>query len=67
MLMSESRLLVVDDDRACRETVRKLLETRGYEIDTAACGTEALEMVASRPYALAVLDYQMPGMNRGEQ
>ena len=26
-------------------------------------GPEALELVASRPYALAVLDYQMPGMN----
>jgi len=61
--MSEVRLLVVDDDRACRDTVRKLLETRGYAIDTASCGTEALEMVTSRPYALAVLDYQMPGMN----
>lgn len=61
--MSDVRLLVVDDDRTCRDTVRKLLETRGYEIDTASCGTEALEMVAARPYALAVLDYQMPGMN----
>src|SRR5687767_12693846 len=61
--MSDVRLLVVDDDRTCRDTVRRLLETQGYEIDTASCGTEALEMVASRPYALAVLDYQMPGMN----
>ena len=61
--MSDVRLLVVDDDRTCRDTVRRLLEGRGYEIDTASCGTEALEMVVSRPYALAVLDYQMPGMN----
>jgi two-component system response regulator MprA len=60
---SDVRLLVVDDDRACRDTVRKLLEGRGYEIDTASCGTEALELIAARPYALAVLDYQMPGMN----
>jgi CheY-like chemotaxis protein len=63
MLMSDFRLLVVDDDRTCRDTVRKLLEGRGYEIDTASCGEEALQLVASRPYALAVLDYQMPGMN----
>nr|AXL05476.1 response regulator [uncultured bacterium] len=61
--MTDVRLLVVDDDRACRDTVRRLLEGKGYEIDTASCGTEALEMVASRPYDLAVLDYQMPGMN----
>jgi CheY-like chemotaxis protein len=61
--MSDSRVLVVDDDRAQCEIVAKLLSDRGYAVDVAFDGTDALQLVTEHPYALAVLDYQMPGMN----
>ncbi len=57
------RVLVVDDDRAVRESLRRSLEFNGYTIDLAPSGQAALESVAAgRPDAM-VLDLMMPGMD----
>ncbi|TSD99700.1 response regulator transcription factor [Skermania sp. ID1734] len=54
------RILVVDDDRAVRESLRRSLTFNGYTVDLAVDGMDALEKtVASRPDAL-VLDVMMP-------
>ncbi|MDQ1628423.1 MAG: two-component system, OmpR family, response regulator MprA [Actinomycetota bacterium] len=54
------RILVVDDDRAVRESLRRSLAFNGYDVDVAGDGAEALERVADqRPDAL-VLDVMMP-------
>jgi two-component system, OmpR family, response regulator MprA len=54
------RVLVVDDDRAVRESLRRSLEFNGYEVALATDGLDALEKVAAaRPDAL-VLDVMMP-------
>jgi two-component system response regulator MprA len=54
------RILVVDDDRAVRESLRRSLAFNGYEVDVAADGGEALDRLrAQRPDAL-VLDVMMP-------
>jgi len=54
------RILVVDDDRAVRESLRRSLAFNGYDVELAADGAEALERVAAaRPDAL-VLDVMMP-------
>jgi two-component system, OmpR family, response regulator MprA len=58
--MAAMRILVVDDDRAVRESLRRSLAFNGYEVDLASDGAEALERVAqARPDAL-VLDVMMP-------
>jgi two-component system response regulator MprA len=57
------RILVVDDDRAVRESLRRSLAFNGYTVDLAQDGQEALEMITSeRPDAL-VLDVMMPRMD----
>ncbi|BBZ71704.1 two-component system response regulator MprA [Mycobacterium paraseoulense] len=57
------RILVVDDDRAVRESLRRSLSFNGYSVDLAHDGLEALEMIASdRPDAL-VLDVMMPRLD----
>jgi DNA-binding response OmpR family regulator len=61
--MSSLKILVVDDDRSNCDLVSRLLAQQGYDCDVALDGEAALELVAETPYALAVLDYQMPGMN----
>jgi CheY-like chemotaxis protein len=61
--MSDIHLLVVDDDRSNCALVSSLLAKEGYHVDVANDGQHALEMVESRPYTLALLDYQMPGMD----
>jgi CheY-like chemotaxis protein len=61
--MCDVRLLVVDDDRGNCAIVSKLLADQGYDVDVANDGLRALELIENNPYALAVLDFQMPGMD----
>src|SRR6202012_497758 len=57
------RILVVDDDRAVRESLRRSLAFNGYSVELAHAGVEALHMIASdRPDAL-VLDVMMPRLD----
>jgi two-component system, OmpR family, response regulator MprA len=58
------KILVVDDERAVRESLRRALELEGYEIELAADGEEALYRLESnsQPDAL-VLDLLMPGLD----
>ncbi|GGF34216.1 response regulator transcription factor [Williamsia phyllosphaerae] len=57
------RILVVDDDRAVRESLRRSLSFNGYTVETAGDGVEALEqIVSSRPDAV-VLDVMMPRLD----
>ena len=57
------RILVTDDDRAVRESLRRSLTFNGYTVELASDGLDALEKVASdRPDAL-VLDVMMPRLD----
>jgi two-component system response regulator MprA len=54
-----TRLLVVDDDRAVRESLRRALTLEGYDVDLAIDGAEGLARTAAGPDAI-VLDVAMP-------
>ncbi|HEY2062720.1 response regulator transcription factor [Amycolatopsis sp. NBC_01480] len=57
------RILVVDDDRAVRESLRRSLEFNGYQVELAGDGAQALEaIIANRPDAM-VLDVMMPRLD----
>ena len=57
------RILVVDDDRSVRESLRRSLAFNGYQVDLAGDGKAALEAVgAQRPDAM-VLDVMMPRLD----
>ena len=53
-------ILVVDDEEDVREVIALSLRNRGYEIETAAGGTEALARMRERPFDLVLLDVMMP-------
>ena len=56
-------ILVVDDDRAVRDSLRRSLSFNGYSVRTAANGIEALsQILEDRPDAM-VLDVMMPGLD----
>jgi two-component system, OmpR family, response regulator MprA len=57
------RVLIVDDDRAVRESLRRSLAFNGYDVELAADGTEALKTLADRPIDAVVLDVMMPGLD----
>jgi two-component system response regulator MprA len=54
------RVLVVDDDRAVRDALRRVLTLDGYEVQTAEGGAEAIEAVAQSVPDAVVLDVGMP-------
>jgi DNA-binding NtrC family response regulator len=58
-----NHILVVDDEPAMRAGMARVLAAQGYQVLTAASGTEALGMMASRPVNLAILDLKMPDMD----
>jgi two-component system response regulator MprA len=55
------RVLVVDDDHAVREALRRTLALAGYEVQAAGDGGHALEQIASSPPDAVVLDVGIPG------
>jgi len=58
------RILIVDDERAVRESLQRALELEGYEIELAADGREALDRLGADGHVDAVLlDVLMPGMD----
>jgi two-component system response regulator MprA len=60
------RILVVDDERAVRESLRRALELEGYEIELAADGAEALYRLQGNDNAqpdAVILDVLMPGVD----
>jgi two-component system, sensor histidine kinase and response regulator len=57
------RALVVDDVAVNRLVVRRLLEKRGCQVDTAADGREALDLHARGGYAIIFMDCQMPWLD----
>jgi CheY-like chemotaxis protein len=59
-------ILVVDDDADFREGLRTALEMKGYQVEDAGNGKEALDRIVDRPPLLVLLDLQMPVMNGRE-
>ena len=56
-------ILVVDDQFANREILKRILEDKGYRVATARDGAEAIEMVKNRHYDIIFLDVRLPDMN----
>lgn len=57
------RVLVVDDERAIRDTLREILEDAGYEVAVAEDGVKALEQFNQERYDVVLCDIKMPGMD----
>jgi two-component system response regulator MprA len=57
------RVLVVDDDRAVRDALRRVLTLDGYDVQSAEDGGEAIEAVAQAVPDAVVLDVGMPGID----
>jgi len=58
-----SLILVVDDEPLNREVVQEQLMSAGLVVHTAEDGAEAIKMVQERPYALILMDMQMPNVD----
>lgn len=56
-------ILVTDDEKSIRNTLRDILEFEGYDVLEAESGTEALEIVGDTHIDLMILDIKMKGMD----
>jgi two-component system chemotaxis response regulator CheY len=55
--------LVIDDSRAMRMILRRMLRGLGFTVDEAADGREGLDRLAATPPHLVLLDWNMPEMS----
>jgi two-component system KDP operon response regulator KdpE len=60
--MSLGRVLVVDDEPQIRRVLRSTLAARGYEVQDAPSGEDALTAIRQNRFDLVLLDVNMPGM-----
>ncbi len=58
-----SRILVIDDERSIRNTLKDILEYEKYEVDLAEDGPRGLEKIKSGEYDVVLCDIKMPGMD----
>jgi DNA-binding response OmpR family regulator len=63
IMTDSNRILLVEDQEETSAIQAALLKELGYDCDIASSGTMALGMIFLQPYALAIIDVQMPGMN----
>jgi two-component system nitrogen regulation response regulator NtrX len=60
--MSES-ILIVDDERGIRDTLRAVLEDEGFVAEVVASGEECLKAAERRAYGCVLLDVWLPGID----
>src|SRR5512135_2678958 len=66
MTQGKKRLLCIDDHEASLGGWCLYLQRAGYSVQTACTPQEGLELFATRPVDLVLLDYALPEMNGGE-
>jgi DNA-binding NtrC family response regulator len=58
-----SKILIIDDEKAIRNTLREILEYESYQVDEASNGEEGLEKLEVGEYAAVLCDIKMPKMD----
>lgn len=58
----QPRILIVDDDESICTTLGLILEARGYTVDIAHTGKEAIEKSNTNTYNVAILDIRLPDL-----
>lgn len=58
-----AKILIIDDERGIRNTLREILADEGYEVDVAENGKQGLEMAQAKAYDLIFTDIKMPEMD----
>lgn len=61
--MPLNRILVADDEESMRWVLSKALKRKGFSVDLAKDGDEALRMIQTSHYDMAILDIKMPGLS----
>lgn len=60
ILSLKRNILIVDDDENIRETLKEILVSEGYNVDTVGTGDEAVRSAIDKAYTLVLLDINLP-------
>jgi len=66
MVQKKKRILIVDDDEAVLKSIEEYLVLKGYVVDTAKTGREAVEKSKKGFFNLAILDLRLPDIGGTE-
>ncbi len=58
-----AKILIIDDERGIRNTLREILEDEGYDAEVAENGKQGLQMASQQTYDLIYSDIKMPEMD----
>ena len=58
-----SKILVIDDERSIRNTLKDILEYEKYQVDLAEDGQQGIELIRKNEYDTVLCDIKMPGMD----
>ena len=62
-MISSGHILVIDDEASLRQTLTRILQRAGFEVTSAANGTEGFSLVSQHIFDLVYLDIRMPDMS----
>lgn len=57
------KVIIIDDEKNLRTGTQRLLQSEGYEVDTAENGTEGIKLGTANDYDLAIIDLKMPDID----
>ena len=60
------RILIVEDEEGYRDLLSRILKRAGFEVLSAGSGTQGKELLQKTPVDMAVLDWNLPGMDGGQ-
>lgn len=58
-----SKIMVIDDEQAVCDTLKKFLAMKGYDVSVALSGGEAIKKLKEQKFDMVLLDIKMPGMD----
>jgi DNA-binding NtrC family response regulator len=62
-LSCKSKILIIDDDENIRRVVTTILRDKGYDVDTAQTGSEAISKSEQNTYDLMLIDIRLPDID----
>ena len=57
------KILIIDDERSIRNSLKEILMDEGYEVDVAEDGVQGCEMAEREKYSVIFCDIKMPNMD----
>jgi CheY-like chemotaxis protein len=64
--MRNESVLLIDDDKIVRDSLKVLLEIEGFDVHCCDSGPSAIKMLQTMSFDIILTDYRMPHMNGGE-